>query len=296
MAEGVKGVDVAVPVAAPAGRRLDPTAWWGAGRLLVSALGLFVLAVFILGPLLSMVMWAFAGAWYYPHVVPQQWSFKWWGYVFDHTNLGNAIELSLEAATLATLVAAVICVPAAYAFARFRFRGRQPLLLSFLAANAFPKFGLYISIATLFYQLNLIDTLQGIVLVQTVETLVFMIWIPAAAFQAIPRGLEEAARDAGASAVGAFLRVTLPLAAPGIGVALLFAFVSALDESQGTLIVGAPDFTTMPLLMYNVVDNYPLPVGGVFSVVLALPSLVVLLIAHRVLGRGRYMPVPGVAA
>src|SRR5579859_2588350 len=93
--------------------------WRGAGRGLVSALGLLVLAVFILGPLISMAMWAFAGAWYYPNLAPQQWSFKWWTWVFSHTNMGDAIKLSLEAATLATLASACLCVPAAYAFARF---------------------------------------------------------------------------------------------------------------------------------------------------------------------------------
>jgi len=264
--------------------------WRGLWRRLLAAAGLLVLAVFILGPLLSMAIWAFAGAWYYPNLLPQEWSFKWWSWVFSHTNLGDAIRLSLEAAALATLASAIICVPAAYAFARFRFRGKQPLLLSFLAANAFPKFGLYVSIATLFYQLNLIDTLQGIVLIQMIETVLFMIWIPATAFQSIPRSLEEAARDAGATAVGAFVRVTLPLAAPAIGVSLLLAFVSALDESQGTLIVGLPDYRTVPLLMYDVINSYPLPVGGVFSLILSIPSVLVLIMAQRVLTRGQLVP------
>jgi putative spermidine/putrescine transport system permease protein len=262
-------------------------------RAVAPVAGLVALAVFILGPLLSMAMWAFAGAWYYPHVIPQQWSAKWWSWVFTHTVMGDAIKMSLEAATLATLGALLVCVPAAYAFARFRFRGRQPLLLSFLAANAFPKFGLYVSIATLFYELNLIDTVQGVVLIQMLETLVFMIWIPTTAFQNVPRDLEEAARDAGATPLGAFLRVTLPLAAPAIGVAMLLSFVSALDEAQGTLIVGLPDIRTMPLLMYDVINSYPLPVGGVFSVVLSIPSLIVLVVAQRVLTRRGLVPGAG---
>jgi putative spermidine/putrescine transport system permease protein len=265
-------------------------AWHALWRGLIPVAGLILLAVFILGPLISMAMWAFAGAWYYPHLIPQEWSFKWWTWVFTHTNVGDAIKLSLEAATLATIASAVLCVPAAYAFARFRFRGKQPLMLSFLAANAFPKFGLYISIATLFYQLNVIDTLQGIVLIQMIETVLFMIWIPATAFQNIPRSLEEAARDAGASAVRTFVRITLPLAAPAIGVAMLLGFVSALDESQGTLIVGLPDYRTVPLLMYDVINSYPLSVGGVFSLFLSLPSVIVLIVAIRVLTRSQLVP------
>jgi putative spermidine/putrescine transport system permease protein len=265
-------------------------AWRGLWRGALSVAGLFLLAVFILGPLLSMAMWAFAGAWYYPNLTPQQWSFKWWTWVFSHTDVGDAIKLSLEAAALATVCSAIICVPAAYAFARFRFRGKQPLMLSFLAANAFPKFGLYVGIATLFYQINFIDTVQGIVVIQMVETVLFMIWIPATAFQNIPRSLEEAARDAGATAVRTFVRITLPMAAPAIGVSLLLGFVSALDESQGTLLVGLPDYQTMPLLMYDVINSYPLPVGGVFSLFLSIPSVIVLIVAQRVLIRNRIIP------
>lgn len=90
--------------------------------------------------------------------------------------------------------------------------------------------------------------------------------------------------------MGAFVRVTLPLAAPAIGVSLLLAFVSALDESQGTLIVGLPDYRTVPLLMYDVINSYPLPVGGVFSLILSIPSVLVLIVAQRVLTRGQLVP------
>jgi len=106
----------------------------------------------------------------------------------------------------------------------------------------------------------------------------------------VPHALEEAARDAGATALGAFLRVTLPLAAPAIGVAMLLSFVSALDEAQGTLVVGLPDYRTMPLLMYDVINSYPLPVGGVFAVVLSIPSLIVLVVARRMLARRGLVP------
>ena len=249
-----------------------------------------MLAVFILGPLISMGMWAFAGAWYYPNLTPQQWSFKWWTWVFTHTNVGDAIKLSLEAATLATLCSAVICVPAAYAFARFRFRGKQPLMLSFLAANAFPKFGLYVSIATLFYQINVIDTLQGIVLIQMIETVLFMIWIPATAFQNIPRSLEEAARDVGSTAVR---HISAHHSADGCaGDRRLLAAGLRLCARRvaGNAARGPAGLPTVPLLMYNVINSYPLPVGGVFSLFLSIPSVIVLIVAQRVLTRGQLIP------
>ena len=74
------------------------------------------------------------------------------------------------------------------------------LFFSFLAGHAFPKFGLLVAIAGIFLQLNLIGTFWGVVLIQLVGTLLFMIWIPVAAFQSVDRRMEEAARDVGAVA------------------------------------------------------------------------------------------------
>jgi putative spermidine/putrescine transport system permease protein len=233
-----------------------------------------------------MAIWAFAGEWTGTSLLPEVWSLKWWPEVWGMSGITDSIVLSLQTATVVMLLSTVICLPAAYAFARIRFTGRQPLLLAFLAANAFPKFGLYVTILTIFYLVHLDDSVQGIVLIQLLETLVFMIWIPATAFQNIDRSLEEAAMDAGCSRVGTFMRITLPLAAPAIAVAMLLSFVAALDESQGTLLVGLPDHITMPLIMYNAVNSYAQPEGAVFALMLSVPSLL-LLVAAQFLARGR---------
>lgn len=253
---------------------------------------LIALTLFIIGPLIVMAIWAFENEWTGTSLFPQSWTLHWWPDVLGLTGITDAIKLSLQTATVVTLCSAVLCLPAAYAFARFRFAGRQPLLLAFLAANAFPKFGLYVTILTFFYQINFNDSVQGIIVIQMIETLVFMIWIPATAFQNIDRSLEEAALDAGSSRFGTFMRITLPLAAPAIAVALLLSFVAALDESQGTLIVGLPDHVTMPLIMYNAVDSYAQPEGAVFALMLSIPSLLLLVVAQY-LARGRGLRILG---
>jgi len=260
---------------------------WAAAvfRRAVGAAALLALASFILGPLLTLLVWAFAGTWLFPNLLPE-FSLRWWAFVLGNADVGKAIRMSLLSAPTATLISAVICIPAAYAFARLEFPARRALLLSFLSANAFPKIGLYVSIATLLYRLDLMDTFTGVVLIQLVNTLLFMIWIPTGTFRGINRNLEEAARDAGAGPLRTFFQITLPIALPGIMVAGLFAFIAAFDEAQGTLIVGTPNHMTMPVLMYNLVLSYPQPVGAVFSILLSLPSLVLLLFAQRYLRAG----------
>jgi len=116
-----------------------------------------------------------------------------------------------------------------------------------------------------------------------IGTMVYMTWITTATFRSIDPHLEEAARDAGASPVRAFLSVVLPLALPGIIVASLFSFLASLDEAQGTLIVGTPHYITMPVLLYTLISSFQRPVAAVFSVLLALPSLLLLIVAQRYL-------------
>ncbi|MBK4346297.1 ABC transporter permease subunit [Lacisediminihabitans sp. G11-30] len=240
-----------------------------------------VMAVFIVGPLVWLGINAFSAKWLYPNFLPTEWTLSWWNQVIADANLLPSIRLSLIISPVVTVVSMIICLPAAYAFARMDFPGRRFLLIAIFATNAFPRFGLFIAMASLFYSLNLMGTFLGIVIVQLIGTIVFMTWIPAAAFAAIPRNLEEAARDAGAGPFRIFATITFPLAAPGILVAVILSFLAAFDEAQGTFLVGAPDFITMPTEMYSLIGHYPGQVSAVFSILLAIPSVLLLFTVRK---------------
>ncbi len=257
-----------------------PTGGYGLGRVAL-VVGVCVLVIFIFGPILWLMLWAFAGIWHYPALLPQRWSLSWWRQVFDYPQLVRSVGLSFTFAPVVMAVSAVVCLPAAYALARFPVPGRRTMLVVLFAANAFPKIGLYITIAGLFYALHLMGTFFGVVLIQLLGTIVFMTWIPAAAFASVPRALEDAARDVGAGRVRVFLTVTLPLAAPGILVALVLSFLASLDEAQGTFLVGVPRYVTMPVQMYSLVSDYPPQAAAVFAVLLSIPSVVLMLLVRR---------------
>jgi putative spermidine/putrescine transport system permease protein len=257
------------------------TAVRGAGRRVLWFVFVATLLVFMVGPIVWLGVRAFSGLWLYPQLLPKQWTLNGWRQVFNDPNLSNSMKLSFEFAPVVTVASAVICLPAAYAFSRYKFPGRRFLLISLFAVNAFPKIGLYISMAGVFYSLNLIATFLGVVIVQLIGTIVFMTWIPAAAFSSIPRSLEEAARDVGAGPLRVFFRVTFPLAAPAIFVAMILSFLASFDEAQGTFLVGVPKYVTMPTEMYTLVLNYPEQVAAVFALLLALPSVVLMAFARK---------------
>lgn len=278
------------PVPAPAvgtlplGRGAKQAEAGRAGAVLSKVLiAIFVIfmVLFILGPLVWLAVHAFAGSWTYPNLAPDSWTLRWWQVVFGDHALAVAVQNSLFFAPLTVLISAVICLPAAYAFARYDFFARKTLLLGLFATNAFPKMGLFVTIASLFYTLNLMSTIAGILIIHVLGTVVFMTWIPAAAFASVPRSLEEAALDAGASKFRTFFSITLPMAMPGILVAVVMSFLASFDEAQGTYLVGAPDYFTMPTQMYTLVLNYPTQVAAVFSILLSIPSVALMLAVRK---------------
>jgi len=248
-----------------------------------------VLTIAVVFPLLVVGTWAFADVWRYPALIPQEFGLRFWNQTLSRADVWTSITTSLSLATMVTLISAAICLPAAYAFARLDFPGRNILFFSFLAGHAFPKFGLLVAIAGIFLQLNLIGTFWGVVMIQLVGTLLFMIWIPVAAFQAVDRRMEEAARDVGASPMRVFWSITLPQAGPTIAAAVLLSFVGTFYETEGAWLIGAPAIRTMPVLMISFINNQPvIQYGAVLSVLLWVPSFIALLFARRVISAGSF--------
>jgi putative spermidine/putrescine transport system permease protein len=248
-----------------------------------------VLTLVILLPLVVVVTWSFANVWRYPTVLPSDFGLRYWNQTLARADVWNSIRMSFQLSAMVTLVSACICLPAAYAFARMDFPFRNVLFFSFLFGQAFPKFGLLVAIAGIFLNLGLIGTFWGVVLIQLVGTLLFMIWIPVAAFQAVDRRMEESARDVGASPLRVFWSITLPQAGPTIAAALLLSFVGTFYETEGAWLIGAPQIRTMPVLMISFINNQPvIQYGAVLSVLLWIPSFVALMFARRVIGSGSF--------
>ena len=233
--------------------------------------GVFVLFFYL--PLLNLCMLAFANRYEVPAVIPQEFGFKWWQFVFEQDSLVSSIVLSFVLAVIVTFISMLICIPAAYALGRFNFKGKKIFLLSCLLSNA-----------VIFYRLNLMGTLPGVVLIHVLNSLMFMTWIPANAFRSIHSQQEESARDAGAGPVRTFFSITLPMAMPGIIVASVFTFLGSLEESQGTLLVGFPQIKTMPVELYGVIMQYPITAGPVLSLLLIIPTIVILVALRKYVG------------
>ncbi len=90
-----------------------------------------ILSAAIILPLLVVGVWAFTEVWRYPSVMPQQFGLRFWEQTLNRSDVWNALWLSLTLSAVVTLASAIICLPAAYAFARMRFPGRDILFFRF---------------------------------------------------------------------------------------------------------------------------------------------------------------------
>ena len=155
---------------------------------------------------------------------------------------------SLIVASGATVLTLLTGSMAAFAFARFQFRGRRPLLLLFLLSQMLPGASVIIPLFQLLRAAGLYDTLVGLILVHTALLLPFVIWLLHGFFAGIPVEVEDAALIDGCSRLSALRRVILPLALPGLGATALFAFLGSWNEFFFALILTTSDATrTIPV-------------------------------------------------
>lgn len=254
------------------------------GGTLLRALVLAAIAFALIGPLANLALWSVAERWYTPHKLPVTYGLRYWEQVFRPTGDAMAsLATSVWIALLTVLVSLLLAVLAGYALSRLRLPMRALFMLLFLLPQAFPSVAIYINVARIFYTLGLNGTVAGVVLVHATHGLVYAVWITAAAFAAVDRDLELAARNLGASPLRTFFTVTLPLAAPGILASGIFVFLESLDEFTGTFFVGVPQVTTLPLLLYSAGMGGNYQIASITALILLVPSVLFMLVIERFL-------------
>ena len=251
---------------------------------LLRAVVIGLLAFAIFGPIANMLIWSVAEVWYFPNKLPQEYGFKFWERVFrPQGNAMVSLTNSVLIALLTVVASLAVAIPAGLALGRGRLPWRTVFLLLFLLPQAFPSIAVHMNIARIFYGLGLNGTYAGVVLVHTIQGLVFSVWIATAAFAAVDRELEEAAANLGASPLVVFGTVTLPLALPGLLASAIFVFLISLDEFTGTFFVGVPDVTTMPLLLFTASMEGSYQIASITALILLVPSVAFMLVIEKFL-------------
>jgi multiple sugar transport system permease protein len=196
--------------------------------------------------------------------------------------------------TVAALLATAFASTAGYALARFRFRGARPFGLGVIATQLVPgsMFLLPLFIGFLWIKqhlgITLYDTRVGMILVYTAFFTPVAIYFMRYFFSAIPKDLEEAAMVDGCSPFGAFVRIVLPAAAPGLIATFVYAFLFAWDELLFVASLTQTHAETIPIGIRNFIGNYQEKTAQLMAagVVSTLPVLIAFFATQRWLVKG----------
>jgi multiple sugar transport system permease protein len=264
---------------APLATRRRPTRW----HLYVFAI---LISLFILIPIYLIAVAAFTPRavlnGFPKPVVPVAFSIDTMQAFLSTRGVGQSVINSLIVGLLTLVMTTVLGAPAGYGLARFAFRGRDSFQLLILMTRAFPIAILAVPLTVTFITWGLYDTLWAVALVHTAVALPTCVLITASIFISVPVDLEEAALTLGCTPLGAFTRVALPLALPGLAAASIFTFVLSWNEVFASVILTVSN-RTLPAQVLSSLGDSPLPYRFAGGFALILPALVFIFFIRRYL-------------
>ena len=222
-------------------------------------------------------------------IIPENWTFDSYIQLFSDQPfllwLGNSLLVSLAVTVLGVGLASV----GGYALSRYRFVGRQASMLAILTTQMFPATMLLLPLYVMIAKLNLVNTFLGLLIFYTATALPFCLWHMKGFYDTIPVSLEEAARMDGCSKWKTFLKVTLPLAVPGLVITALFSFMTAWSEYiVAAQVLQDREMFTLPLGLKSFQASMSTEWGlyAASAILVSIPVVIVFMLLSRYLVSG----------
>lgn len=224
-----------------------------------------------------------------PPLLPTRLTLDHYRVVLEQSVVPRALVNSLGVATLTTLLALLLGVPAGYAIARRPVPGKGVLLLVIVGSTAFPQIATVSPLYLILRELGLRDTWTALVLAHTSFALPLTIWLLAGFIRELPPVLEEAAQVDGASAARTFTSIIVPLLAPGLASTALLTFVFSWNEFLFAYTFTATEASrTVPVALALFPGVFEVPWGDIAaaSMLASLPPVLIVLGLQRHFVRG----------
>ena len=193
----------------------------------------FVLSVIILYPYIVMFLTALKTndeMYAFDHILPQVWQWSNFADIWTAAPVFKYLLNSFIISAGATALAILCGIPAAYALARMKFKGKGFFMGAVIMSQMFSPVVLLVGIYRLMVTLNLTDNIIGLILLNAAFNQAFAIWLLRGTFVSISPEMEQAAKIDGCGTIKALIKVLLPMAAPGIITTLIFVFINAWNE------------------------------------------------------------------
>ena len=210
---------------------------------------------------------------------------------FQKFDIGASLVNSLIVALSTTAISLLLGAPAAYAIARFEFKGKRDLWFWFISNRMISPIVVALPFFLIARQFHMLDTQLVLILIYLTFNVPIVVWICADQFRNIPKELDEAATLEGYNSFAIFWRIALPLAAPGIAVSAIFSFIFSWNELLYALVLTRTNAKTAPVVATSFLSGYELPWGQIMATgtLVALPVIIFSIIVSRQLVRGLTM-------
>lgn len=268
-------------------------------NLFVTYLLFAIIAIFILAPIIWILMMSFKT----PAdvvAVPPKFIFKPtldnYAQLFGLSEGGmvtakvffSYFKNSLILAIGSVLLSLVLGLPAAYAIARLRFKGKESLAFTYLSFRFVPEITVILPLYIIYQKLSLYNTYTGLILVYQLITLPLLIWMMRSYFEEIPMAVEYAARTDGYSWLGTFRKVILPLTVPGMAATVVLCFIFAWNSFIFGLMLGGTSTqpVTVGLLSFMGTNQVQWGLMAAATIIAIIPLMILALSVQRYMIRG----------
>lgn len=261
----------------------------------INRIAIYLLVILVVLLSIAPIVYLFITSFKEPELtfaIPPVWNFtptlQNYDEVLSSTNFDRYFLNSIIVALTTTAIALALGTLAAYGFSRFRFRGHFWLRMSALVPQMLPPIAIVVPLYVLFNSMNWIDTRQALIVSYLTFTIPLSIWMMVGFFDDVPLELEEAAMIDGCSRFEALLRVSLPIALPGMAATAILSFLYCWNEFLYAVILTGREARTLPVIITSFMTNRAVLWGRIAasgSLVL-IPVLVFALLAQRYLVRG----------
>jgi putative spermidine/putrescine transport system permease protein len=243
--------------------------------------------VWLVLPFFMAVLWSLVDpghAWSYPDVLPPVLSLERWRLVWQTTALPDALFNSYRLAPTVAVCTVILALPTAYAFGRLSFPGKAVAQILTLLPLVMPGFVVAIFFASLLMELDIESRFISIVLGHVVLFLPYAIRILSVSFSLVRQDVIDATRDLGGNRLAVFFNAYLPVLRPGLLASGMIVFIQSLEEFAFAFIIGSPDFTTMPTILYAYLGfDFIRPNAAVVSLILVIPNVILMILVERFL-------------
>ncbi len=248
-----------------------------------TTVGVITLVLFV--PFVAFALNAFAFRWFYPQLIPAEFSLQAWERIFGaNTRVSTALWNSTIIAVGVTVVSLVAGLPAARALGLHHFRGKPIIEFLILAPTMVPPIVISMGLSINFIRWGLSGTLLGVMLVHLVPVMPYVVLTLSGVFANYDAAYEDQARTLGASPLAVIWHVMLPAILPGMVVAGLFAFLISWSQYILTLLIGTGQVLTMPTLLFSAAGGGDNANIAALALLFVGPAILILILTSRYLG------------